>query len=150
MQTQFFQNFIKLFVFTTIIIFSQITDYSDLYKQCTIHDQNLLSIFHVDSGAYRRHKCGYRKRTAPVKLLVKKPLAEECIQVIVRIYYPLRDLYFLQLKENYSFKHIFYTFITLLLLLFCRKINLEKSDFRNILTILLNRQALIGNIVMFF
>ena len=74
----------ELYVFAKILISPWITDYPDLYRQCSIQDQSLLSIFDVNTGPDRRHKCGYRKRTAPVKLLVKMPLVEERIQLIVR------------------------------------------------------------------
>ena len=61
----------------------QISDYPDLYLQCSIDDR-FLSIFYVDTGQYKEERCGYRKRTAPKKLVVKLPLVEECLQFIVR------------------------------------------------------------------
>ena len=63
----------------------QISDYPEIYRQCTVEDQKLLSIFKVDTGPYSRHKFGYRKRTAAVKLKVELPLVEERLQLLVRI-----------------------------------------------------------------
>lgn len=47
-------------------------------------DKEILSLFKVYTGPYRRQKCGYRKRSGPCKLLVKMPLVEERLQLIVR------------------------------------------------------------------
>lgn len=46
-----------------IDIFFQISGYPEIYLQCTVDDQKLLSIFEVDTGPYRRQKFSYRKRT---------------------------------------------------------------------------------------
>ena len=63
----------------------QISDYPDIYRECSVEDQKLLAIFTVDTGPYCRQQFGYRKRTAPVKLKVQLPLVEERLQLIVRI-----------------------------------------------------------------
>ena len=64
--------------------FFQISGYPEIYLQCTVDDQKLLSIFEVDTGPYWRQKFSYRKRTAPVKVRVKLPLVEERLHFIVR------------------------------------------------------------------
>ena len=66
------------------IFFFQISDYPDLLLQCTKQDQIILSIFYVDTGPYKRPKCGYRKRTQPVKLVIKLPIVEERLNVLVK------------------------------------------------------------------
>ena len=58
---------------------------NEAYRQCSVVDQKLLSIFEVDMRPYQRQQYGYRKRTDPVKLRVKLPLVEECLNFIVRI-----------------------------------------------------------------
>ena len=72
-----------IFVQATAYYF-QISDYPDIYRECSIEDQKLLAIFTVDTGPYSRQQFGYRKRTAPVKLKVQLPLVEERLQLIVR------------------------------------------------------------------
>ena len=66
------------------IFFFQISDYPDLFLKCTKQDQTILSISYVDTGPYKRPKCGYRKCTQPVKLVVKLPLVEERLNLLVR------------------------------------------------------------------
>ena len=75
---------INLFVQATTYYF-QISDYPDIYCECSVEDQKLLAIFTVDTGPYCRRQFGYRKRTAPIKLKVQLPLVEERLQLIVRI-----------------------------------------------------------------
>ena len=43
----------------------QISDYPEDYLQCTEEDQELLALFKVDTGTYKKDKFGYRKRTGP-------------------------------------------------------------------------------------
>ena len=74
---------IKILVQVTTYYF-QISDYPDIYRECSVEDQKLLAIFTVDTGPYCRQQFGYRKRTAPVKLKVQLPLVEERLQLIVR------------------------------------------------------------------
>ena len=50
---------------------------------CTKEDQKLLSLFEVDTGRYEKHQHGYRKRTGPCKLIVRTPLVEERINLLV-------------------------------------------------------------------
>ena len=73
--------------FVNVILFPQITDYPDNIR-CSVEDRNLLALFEVDTGPYKKEKCGYRKRTGPYKLLVKQPLVETAISLLVcRILY---------------------------------------------------------------
>ena len=60
-----------------------ITDYPENIRKCSIDDQNLLALFQVDTGPYKREKFGYRKRTGPCKLIVKQPLVETRILLLV-------------------------------------------------------------------
>ena len=80
----FVSNKFNTFVKSTIYYF-QISDYPDIYRECSVEDQKLLAIFSVDTGPYCRHQFGYRKRTAAAKLKVQLPLVEERLQLIVRI-----------------------------------------------------------------
>ena len=68
-----------------ITILFQISDYPEIYRECTVVDQKLLAIFKVDTGTYSRQQFGYRKRTAAAKLKVDLPLVEERLQLLVRI-----------------------------------------------------------------
>ena len=43
----------------------------------------MLALFEVEIGSYKKEKCGYRKRTGPCKLLVKQPLVERRISLLV-------------------------------------------------------------------
>ena len=80
---------LTLLTILTILILTpfQISDYTNRFRQCTIEDQSLLSIFHIDTGPYQRYHFGYRKRTAPVKLVVVLPLVEERQDHLVRNYF---------------------------------------------------------------
>ena len=62
----------------------EITDYPPEYLECCIQDQDILSLFVVDTGPYRRQQFGYRKRSGPCKLRVKLPKVEERLDLIVR------------------------------------------------------------------
>ena len=66
-----------------VILFSYITDYPDNIRRCSVEDQNLLALFKVDMGPYKKEKCGYRKRRGPYKLLVKQALIETKISLLV-------------------------------------------------------------------
>ena len=81
--TMFVSEKIKILIQVTTYYF-QISDYPDIYRECSVEDQKLLAIFTVDTGPYCRQQFGYRKRTAPVKLKVQLPLVEERLQLIVR------------------------------------------------------------------
>ena len=61
----------------------QISDYPQEYLECTEEDQKLLALFEVDTGPYQKDKFGYRKRTAPLKLVVKLPFVEERLDELV-------------------------------------------------------------------
>ena len=50
---------------------------------CSIEDQNMLALFEVDTGPYKKPKSGYRKRTGPCQLTVKQPLVETRISLLV-------------------------------------------------------------------
>ena len=65
-----------------VILFPEITDYPDNIR-CSVEDQNLLALFEVDTGQHKKEKCGYRKRTGPYKLLLKQPLVETRISLLV-------------------------------------------------------------------
>ena len=83
--TRFVSEKFNTYVQSTIYYF-QISDYPDIYRECSIEDQKLLAIFTADTRPYcRQQQFGYRKRTAPVKLKVQLPLVEERLQLIVRI-----------------------------------------------------------------
>ena len=43
----------------------------------------------MDTGPYRKDRVGYRKRTGPAKLLVKLPLVEERLDIIVRTHFAM-------------------------------------------------------------
>ena len=83
--TRFVSEKFNIYVQSTIYYF-QISDYPDIYRECSVEDQKLLAIFTADTRPYcRQQQFGYRKRTAPVKLKVQLPLVEERLQLIVRI-----------------------------------------------------------------
>ena len=43
----------------------------------------MLALFEVDTGPYKKQKCGYRKRTGLCKRVVKQPLVETRISLLV-------------------------------------------------------------------
>ena len=70
--------------FKKMMQISSITDYPPEYLDCSVQDQDILSLFIVDTSPYRRQQFGYRKRSGPCKLRVKLPLVEERLDLIVR------------------------------------------------------------------
>ena len=70
--------------FNKMIKIPQITDYPPEYLEFSIKDRDILRLFIVDTGLYRRLQFGYRKRSGPCKLRVKLPLVEERLDLIVR------------------------------------------------------------------
>ena len=70
--------------FNKMIKIPQITDYPPEYLEFSIKDRDILRLFIVDTGLYRRLQFGYIKRSGPCKLRVKLPLVEEWLDLIVR------------------------------------------------------------------
>ena len=66
-------------------MFFQISDYPDIYRECTVEDQKVLAICKVDTDLYSRPQFGYRTRTVAAKLKVEFPLVEKRLQLLVRI-----------------------------------------------------------------
>ena len=72
-----------------IAYYFQVTDYPQIYRECSVEDQKLLAIFHVDTAPYARQQHAYRKQTVAAKLKVQLSLVEERLQLIVRITIPI-------------------------------------------------------------
>ena len=143
---------INLFVQATTYYF-QISDYPDIYRQCSVEDQKLLAIFTVDTGPYCRQQFGYRKRTAPVKLKVQLPLVEERLQLIVRItiYSCYCFTILLKLLSKVLYKGFHETNISILRSpncssLYSRKMKPGNKDSKLYLRIWLHRKVHIGNL----
>ena len=143
----------KFNTFLKSTTYFQISDYPDIYHQCSVEDQKLLAIFTVDTGPYSRHKFGYRKRTAPVKLKVQLSLIEERLQLIVRI--SIYSCYCFKMLSKLLSKFFCTSFheINLLTLrtpncwsLHSRKMNPGSKDYKIYLTIWLHRKVHIGNL----
>ena len=129
----------------------QISDYPDIYRQCSVEDQKLLAIFTVDTGPYCRQQFRYRKRTAPVKLKVQLPLVDERLQLIVRIaiysYYCFKILLKLLSKLFYIGFHetnLFFLRTPNNSSLCSRKMKPGSKDSKLYLIIWLHRNVLIG------
>ena len=43
----------------------------------------------MDTGPYRKHRVGYRKRTGPAKLVVKLSLVDERLHILVRTHFAI-------------------------------------------------------------